>query len=68
MALVVPDDAAAPTTPDALLTQLRDRLSSYKVPRSVFFIRAEEVPYMTSQKPDRRVLATIADELSRPGR
>jgi len=68
VALVVPDDSAAPTTPDVLRTQLRDCLSSYKVPRAVFFIRAEDVPYMTSQKPDRRILAALADELSRPGR
>jgi len=68
VALVVPDDSAPPTTSDVLRTQLRDYLSSYKVPRAVFFIRAEDVPYMTSQKPDRRILAALADELSRPGR
>jgi acyl-CoA synthetase (AMP-forming)/AMP-acid ligase II len=63
VALVVADDSTAPTTPDVLLTQLRDRLSSYKIPRAVFFIDADDVPYMTSQKPDRRVLATLADRL-----
>jgi len=64
VALVVPDDTGAPPTPDELTTQLREQLSSYKIPRAVFFIRAEDVPYMTSQKPDRRALAALADKLS----
>jgi len=65
VALVVPDAGGPTPTPEGLLAQLRDQLSSYKIPRAVFFIAAEDVPYLTSQKPDRRALAALADELTR---
>ena len=64
VALVVPDDGDAPPAPDGLTTQLREQLSSYKIPRTIFFIDAADVPYLTSQKPDRRSLAARAVALA----
>ncbi|MDZ7676258.1 MAG: class I adenylate-forming enzyme family protein [Acidimicrobiales bacterium] len=65
VALVVLDDEApgGPPTPDAIRGALADELSSYKLPRHVFPIEAGDVPFMTSQKPDRRALARTAAEL-----
>lgn len=45
---------------DELHAALREQLSSYKLPRHIFPIAAGEVPYLTSQKPDRRTLAELA--------
>lgn len=61
VALVVPggDGAIA-----ALPGYLRERLSSYKVPRHLFPLDAADVPYLTSQKPDRRRLAEQAATLA----
>ena len=65
VALVV---AAAPdgsgTSLEELRPALRSRLASYKLPRRVFTIAADEVPFLTSQKPDRRSLARRAAELA----
>ncbi len=60
VALVVGDDRI---TADHVRTELRELLSSYKIPRQVFRIDTADVPYLTSQKPDRRSLATMAAEL-----
>lgn len=60
VALVVGDDRI---TADHVRTELREVLSSYKIPRQVFRIGASDVPYLTSQKPDRRSLASMATEL-----
>lgn len=63
VALVVADDDATgdrPVTPEHVGAELREQLSSYKLPRHVFLIDAAEVPYLTSQKPDRRSLAAVA--------
>ncbi|MDQ6697451.1 MAG: acyl--CoA ligase [Actinomycetota bacterium] len=49
---------------DALPAHLREQLSSYKVPRHLFAISAADVPYLTSQKPDRRSLAALAATLT----
>ena len=68
VALVVPDAGRLTPAPEELLTQLRDQLSSYKIPRAIFFVTAEDVPYLTSQKPDRRALASRASELYREDR
>lgn len=65
VALVVPrDPAALLTAPEVLLPQLRERLSSYKIPRRIWSIGAAEVPYLTSQKADRRALLDLARRLS----
>jgi acyl-CoA synthetase (AMP-forming)/AMP-acid ligase II len=63
VALVVPEDeGSALVAESVLLSQLRDQLSSYKIPRRIGLIDAASVPYLTSQKADRRALATIAAE------
>ena len=49
-------------TPEVLLPLLRERLSSYKIPRAIFAIDGHQVPFLTSQKPDRRSLADLAAE------
>jgi acyl-CoA synthetase (AMP-forming)/AMP-acid ligase II len=61
VALVIPSPSADPA-PDAesLTPQLRQRLSSYKVPRKIFLLASDEVPYLSSQKADRRALADVA--------
>ena len=61
VALVVPDgDAGQRAGPDALLPRLRERLSSYKIPRRMVTLEAADVPYLSSQKPDRRALLDLA--------
>jgi acyl-CoA synthetase (AMP-forming)/AMP-acid ligase II len=62
VALVVADDGAAPS-PDNLQAALGDLLSSYKLPRHIFVIDAVDVPYLSSQKPDRRTLTRMATDL-----
>ena len=48
----------------ALRQDLGERLSSYKLPRHLFAIAPTDVPYLTSQKPDRRSLAALAHRLT----
>ena len=60
VALVVADD----DDPESLRTELREQLSSYKIPRHVFTIEATDVPMLSSQKPDRRSLAALAERLT----
>jgi acyl-CoA synthetase (AMP-forming)/AMP-acid ligase II len=60
VALVVADGI----DPEALRPVLREQLASYKVPRHLFAIGAADVPYLTSQKPDRRRLAALAAHLT----
>jgi acyl-CoA synthetase (AMP-forming)/AMP-acid ligase II len=78
VALVVPwsqaansDDSRAPDG-EALRQRLRQQLSSYKVPEHVLVISDAQVPYLLSQKADRRALAVLAEKLVRdqgvPGR
>jgi acyl-CoA synthetase (AMP-forming)/AMP-acid ligase II len=43
--------------------RLKGVLSSYKVPRHVLFLADEDVPWLVSQKVDRRALATLASKL-----
>jgi acyl-CoA synthetase (AMP-forming)/AMP-acid ligase II len=62
VALVVPRGEGVEET--AARDELRDVLASYKIPRHVFAIEAVDVPYLTSQKPDRRRLAARAAELT----
>ena len=65
VALVVPEDGAALDDPSVLRGFLAERLSSYKLPRHVFAIGAGDVPWLSSQKPDRRTLAATAESLTR---
>lgn len=60
VALVVTDDGV---DVGDLRKALRHELSSYKIPRHVFRIDASEVPYLSSQKPDRRTLSATAQKL-----
>jgi acyl-CoA synthetase (AMP-forming)/AMP-acid ligase II len=47
----------------ALHQRLRGEVSAYKVPRHIFVISDDEVPWLISQKVDRRVVAALAEEL-----
>lgn len=61
IALVVPHGPA----PDgeALRQRLREDLASYKVPARVLVISAAQVPWLSSQKADRRALTILAGKL-----
>jgi acyl-CoA synthetase (AMP-forming)/AMP-acid ligase II len=61
VALVVVEGDDVAGCIDDLAGLLRDQLSSYKLPRHIFSIAPEDVPYLTSQKPDRLRLAGIAE-------
>ena len=65
-ALVVPWRSAADGATldaDSIRARLREELSSYKVPAHVLFITDEQVPWLVSQKVDRRALLTLAEKL-----
>lgn len=62
VALVVAQGEPPPD--ERLRAQLKEQLSSYKVPRHIFPIDTGDVPYLTSQKPDRRSLAQTAARLA----
>jgi acyl-CoA synthetase (AMP-forming)/AMP-acid ligase II len=69
VALVVPwshpadsDDQPVPDG-EALRQRLRQQLSSYKVPRHILVISEAQVPWLVSQKADRRALAALAQQL-----
>lgn len=49
---------------DELSVALKEHLASYKLPRHILPIDASDVPYLSSQKPDRRRLAALAAELT----
>jgi acyl-CoA synthetase (AMP-forming)/AMP-acid ligase II len=65
VALVVPWADAAPLRLDeeGIKERLRQDLSSYKVPRHVFFLGDADVPWLVSQKVDRRALLDMAQKL-----
>lgn len=67
VALVTADRDDVEGAVDDLQAALREELSSYKLPRHVFPIEAVDVPYLTSQKPDRRSLARLATDLAAAG-
>jgi acyl-CoA synthetase (AMP-forming)/AMP-acid ligase II len=46
-----------------LRERLRKELSSYKVPRQIMLIRDDQVPWLVSQKVDRKALSTLATQL-----
>lgn len=56
------DDVQATLTD--LSDALRNQLSSYKLPRHLFPITPADVPYLTSQKPDRLRLAALAARMT----
>ncbi len=62
--VVLGPEAATPPTPEDIGADLRQKLSSYKLPRHIFPIDGASVPYLTSQKPDRLALAARAAELT----
>ena len=64
VALVVADGERPDGLEERIAQELRELLSSYKIPRHVFRIEAADVPYLTSQKPDRRDLASTAAKLT----
>lgn len=64
VALVTTDNDDVDRTVETLRAALREELSSYKLPRHVFAIKAADVPYLTSQKPDRLTLAALATRLT----
>ncbi|HEX4219523.1 MAG TPA: class I adenylate-forming enzyme family protein [Acidimicrobiales bacterium] len=67
VALVVPwssesGDHGTLDTQD-IRARLKQQLSSFKVPGRFFVLNEDEVPWLPSQKPDRRALAKLAQEL-----
>jgi acyl-CoA synthetase (AMP-forming)/AMP-acid ligase II len=58
VAAVVTDDGVS-MDEAALREQLKERLSSYKIPRRILFLREADIPMMSSGKLDRRKLAEI---------
>jgi acyl-CoA synthetase (AMP-forming)/AMP-acid ligase II len=60
VALVVPWAEAAGVDAQALRRRLREELSSYKVPRHILVLEDRDVPWLVSQKVDRRALIELA--------
>jgi acyl-CoA synthetase (AMP-forming)/AMP-acid ligase II len=46
-----------------LRQKLREEISSYKVPSHFLVIEDDQVPWLVSQKVDRRALTTMAEKL-----
>ncbi|HVA73691.1 MAG TPA: class I adenylate-forming enzyme family protein [Acidimicrobiales bacterium] len=66
VALLVPSRSAGgggARDSEAIRAHLKGELSSYKVPAHVLFITDEQVPWLVSQKVDRRALLTLAEKL-----
>ncbi|HWE55105.1 MAG TPA: class I adenylate-forming enzyme family protein, partial [Acidimicrobiales bacterium] len=63
VAMVVPWAGAEVPDGPAIQGRLREDLSSYKVPRHVFVLGDADVPWLVSQKVDRRALLAMAAEL-----
>jgi len=51
-------------TPELVRERLRRDLSSYKIPRHVFVIGDADVPWLVSQKVDRRAVGVLAQKLA----
>ena len=68
VALVVPEPSLAGEPAEELAERIRGRarelMSSYKVPRHVFVMSNEDIPWLTSQKADRRALGQLAEKLA----
>ena len=56
-AVIIPRDGVT-ATPDEILDWCKDRIAGYKRPRSVSFIREEDMPRTTTGKILHRVLRT----------
>jgi acyl-CoA synthetase (AMP-forming)/AMP-acid ligase II len=63
VAMIVPWSEAGSVSVPSVLERLREQLSSYKVPRHVFVFTDAEVPWLVSQKVDRRALQEMASKL-----
>ena len=61
--LVVPRDPSRAPDGAELRRRLARDLSSYKVPARVLAITGDQVPWMSSQKADRRALTALAEKL-----
>lgn len=59
-AVVVPTDGSLDVA--SLLARARDHLASYKVPRHVHVMREDEIPWLSSQKVDRRRLQAMVQQ------
>jgi len=65
VALVVPNPlSGTELDPEALRTKLREQLSSFKVPRHFITVGDADIPWLTSQKADRRALTALAEKLA----
>ncbi|HEV2369188.1 MAG TPA: class I adenylate-forming enzyme family protein [Acidimicrobiales bacterium] len=72
VALVVPNPLRAEGTrsvpadelPELLRSRLREQLSSFKVPRHIVVVTDADVPWLTSQKADRRALTALGEKLA----
>lgn len=64
VALVAVEGDDVEATLADLAEALRDQLSSYKLPRHLFPVAPGDVPFLTSQKPDRLRLAEVAARLA----
>ena len=68
VALVVPNPLVSATPPadlPAILRgRLREQLSSFKVPRHIAVLSDADVPWLTSQKADRRALTALAEKVT----
>ena len=49
---------------DALAAKVKQQLSSFKVPRQFFVLPDAEVPWLPSQKVDKRTLNALAEKLA----
>ena len=64
VAMVVPTpEAKGELTEESLRAAVREKISSYKVPRHIALITDADVPWLTSQKADKRALTSIAEKL-----
>ena len=63
VALVVPWAGARLPAPATLRDDLKGELASYKLPRHLFVIDEATVPWLGSQKADRRALRAMARDL-----
>jgi ribose transport system substrate-binding protein len=55
----------APLDTDALAAKAKEQLSSFKVPKKFFVLPDAEVPWLPSQKVDKRTLIALAEKLAR---
>jgi acyl-CoA synthetase (AMP-forming)/AMP-acid ligase II len=68
VAFVVPwskeDGSVAPIDTDALAAKVKEQLSSFKVPKKFFVLPDADVPWLPSQKVDKRTLIALAEKLA----